>query len=360
MVLRWANKLLWGAEERQTQNVSGTDALLTALDTYYAAGGQGNVNQTAAVEFALGLIARAFMMGEVIPAIPGLDPLTLSMLARELVALGNAVRQIDINRSTGDFRLLPVADWKITGDVAPETWRYAIEQARPGDDDPARQNVAAAGIVHVRYMPRPGAPWLGISPLVAAVVTAQQLAKSDKSLEYEAGIPVGNLLPIPDGVSDAAKAGIQNALANGKGKITPVETTAGGYGQGNLAAPKSDYDQKRFGPLIPATSLDLRDRSALAILAAMGIPPTLFTSQGTALRESYRNFFTGTVEPLGALIAAELSEKLGQSIEFFFPEIIKSDISARSRAWTSFRQGEMPDPEARRIVGLPVGEAHSP
>ena len=124
---------------------------------------------------------------------------------------------------------------------------------------------------------------------------------------------MGNLLPVPDGISEKARNGIQKCLSQRVGEqITPVETTAGGFGQGYLAAPKSDYDQKRFGPLIPATSLDLRDRAALAILAAMGIPPTLFTSQGTALRESYRNFFTGTVEPLGALIAAELSEKLGQ------------------------------------------------
>ena len=68
------------------------------------------------------------------------------------------------------------------------------------------------------------------------------------------------------------------------------------------------------------------------------------------MRESYRNFFTGTVEPLGSLIAAELSEKLGQEIEFFFPEIVKSDISARSRAYASFRQTQKMD--------RPRGPAH--
>ena len=357
MVLRWANKLLWGSppepvEEHRAQDVSGIDTLLTNLDTYYATGEQANVNRTAAVEFALGMVARAFMLAEPVFPAPGLDPLTLSMLARQAVT-GNAVFQVGVNRATGNLRLLPVADYEISGGVAPETWRYDIEQARPGNDDPARLNVPAQGIVHVRYMPRPNAPWLGVSPLVAAGLTAEQLAKIERSLSWESGIPAGNLLPIPDGVSDAAKNGIRNALANGKGAITPVETTAAGFGQGTLAAPRSDYDQKRFGPLIPATSLDLRDRSALAILGAMGIPPTLFTSEGSALRESYRNFFTGTIEPLGALIASELSEKLGQNVEFFFPEIVKSDISAKSRAYASLVQGQMSDAEARRIVGLP-------
>ena len=150
-------------------------------------------------------------------------------------------------------------------------------------NDPVRLNIPAEGIVHVRYMPRSREPWVGVSPLVAAVTTAQQLAKMEKSLDYEAGIPPGNLLPIPDGISPEAKLGIRNTLANGKGAITAVETTSGGFGQGPLAAPRNDYDQKRFGPLIPATSLDLRDRSALAILGAMGIPPTLFTSEGSAL-----------------------------------------------------------------------------
>ena len=159
MVLRWANKLLWG-EERQTQNVSGTDALLTALDTYYATGGQGNVNQTAAVEFALGLIARAFMMAETTPAIPALDPLTLSMLVRQTLAQGNAVFEVDINRATGNLRLLPVANYKVFGGVAPETWSYAIEMARPGNDDPVKRNDRGVGHcpckVHAHGQESPG------------------------------------------------------------------------------------------------------------------------------------------------------------------------------------------------------------
>ena len=68
--------------------------------------------------------------------------------------------------------------------------------------------------------------------MVAAVETAQQLAKIEKSLGYEASIPMGTLLPLPDGLSDTAKSGIRNVLANGKGAISAVETTAGGFGQG--------------------------------------------------------------------------------------------------------------------------------
>ena len=134
MVLRWAWDKLWGAEERQVQNVSGLDAYLTGLDTYYATGGQASVHQTAAVEFPLGLISRAFMMAETTVPVPGLDPLTLSMIARQTIARGNAVFQVDLNPTTRILRLLPVAGYEVAGGVAPETWRYTIEQneARQG------------------------------------------------------------------------------------------------------------------------------------------------------------------------------------------------------------------------------------
>ena len=93
-----------------------------------------------------------------------------------------------------------------------------------------------------------------------------------------------------------------------------------------------------FGALIPQTSIDLRGKSSELVLGAIGIPPTLLSSEGSALRESYRNFFTGTCLPLSNLIAAELSEKLEQEITFFFPEYVQADISARSRAYQSFTQ----------------------
>ena len=52
----------------------------------------------------------------------------------------------------------------------------------------------------------------------------------------------------------------------------------------------------------------------LAVLAALGVPPSLYTSQGAALRESYRHLFGSTIEPLAQLIAAELSEKLEEEV----------------------------------------------
>ena len=167
-------------------------------------------------------------------------------------------------------------------------------------------------VVHVRYMPRPAAPWQGVSPLVAAGISAETLAYIERSLSYDAKPRGGLIMPQPDGISTRGIQQVTTAITEGQGRITPIETTAKGFGQGDSAAPKSDWEQKRFGALIPATSIDLREKFTLAVMEIMGIPASLHTSAGAAQRESYRHFFTATIEPLGKLIQEELSAKMGR------------------------------------------------
>ena len=148
----------------------------------------------------------------------------------------------------------------------------------------------------------------GISPLVRAGVTAGQLANIEKSLSMDAQPPSGLYIPLPSGSSSKTVASAKTAVTDGKGGLTLVE--APGAAMGGTGTPKSNMEQIRYGPLIPPSSIDLRDKSAQWVLAAAGIPPSLFTSQGAALRESYRHFFTKTIEPIGAIMQDELSDKL--------------------------------------------------
>ena len=358
--MRWLDNLRTNLARRMAVVDGGnvTD-VLAYLDTYYSTGDQADVNKTAAVEFALGMVGRAFMLAEPRPALPGLTPLILSMLGRQTVSLGNAVFRIGMRRETADFQLLPVMEWSVNGAAAPETWRYTIKQNRPNGKDPfgadqiPATNVPAEGMVHIRYSPPSSEPWMGRSPLISAGITAETLAKIERSLKYDSSVPTGGIMPQPDAASKSAINQAHTALTEGKGGITLVETTAGGWGAGTQAAPKADWQQKRFGPMTPESSIALWEAAMRAVIGSLGSPPSLFTSEGGALRESYRHFFTGTIEPLGGLIAQELSEKLEQDIELSFPEVVKSDISARSRAYASFLGSGMEDDEARRIVGLP-------
>ena len=343
----------------EIRQLSGADLYGNDLQAALASsqGSTADVYRTAAVEFCAGILGRAFMAAETSPALPGLDPLTMSTLVRQAVLNGNAVFRIAVAGRSGDIRLLPVAGYNITGSAAPETWRYSIKQQRPNGEDPLDTDqlpvtvVPYEGMVHVRYMPGPQAPWHGVSPLVSAGLTADTLAGIERSLGHDASVPTGGLMPQPDAASPTAIRQAGAAFTQGKGGLTLIETTAGGYGQGPSAAPRQDWDQKRFGPMPPEANIKLWEAAMRAVMASLGVNPSLYTSQGSALRESYRHLFSGTIVPLGQLIAAELSEKLEREITIAFPERVETDISALSRAFKSLAEQ---DPAwAAEVVGLP-------
>ena len=319
-----------------------------------------SVYETAAVEFAVGIVGRAAMAAEVKVSGATLDPHTMAQLFRQTVLLGESVQLIDLNRRTGMIRLLPVATRPIiTGGASPESWRYEIKLPRPNGEDPLdidqlpSRNIGADGIVHVRYMPYRSAPWQGVSPLQSAGFTAETLARIERSLQDDSKVPTGGIMPQPDGVSATGINQVKAAMTGGKGGLTLAETTASGFGLGPNAAPRKDWEQSRFGPMVPSASIQLWQAAMLAVMAALGVPPSLYTSQGGALRESYRHLFGSLMEPLGQLISAELSEKLEEEITIRFPERLRSDISALSRGFSSLAKDGYPVEQLHDMLGFP-------
>ena len=65
---------------------------------------------------------------------------------------------------------------------------------------------------------------------MSAGATADQLAKIERSLDYDASPPSGLIMPLPDGASPKAINEIQSALTVGRGGLTLVETTNQGFG----------------------------------------------------------------------------------------------------------------------------------
>ena len=61
-------------------------------------------------------------------------------------------------------------------------------------------------------------------------------------------------------------------------------------------------------------------------------PALVADTQGTAMREAYRQFLFGLVSPLGRMFAAELSEKLDEDITLDWTELRASDIAGRARS----------------------------
>ena len=242
MAFGWFNRFF---EKRQVgSGESGLNSYITDVGNYLSGDSSANAAQTAAVEFALSAIGKAFMSAVVQPTMPALTPLTLSMIARQTIAQGNSVYRIGVN-PTGPVRLSPVAQYEISGGVSPESWTYSTEQERP-TGEPLKATVPYTGIVHVRYFPRPNAPWDGVAPLVAAGASAEVLALIERSLKYDVMPRGGLIMPLPDGTNLNTPVQLKAALTQGLGAVNLVETTNQGFGQGITAAPKEDWVQKRF------------------------------------------------------------------------------------------------------------------
>ena len=358
----WSRTVDWLLGPIEPRNAlpsdSFTNSALNQFQAYYDGAGPADVHQTAAVEIGLGIIGRSFLAAEITGA--ALSPLTLAMLARQTIGLGNAVFVIDVSRRTGDIRLLPVAHYLVDGGPNPDSWRYTVRQQRPNGEDPLSIDdlpvrvLPAEGIVHVRYMPSPYSPWQGVAPLSRAGISADTLAKIERSLTYDASVPTGGLLPLPDNVGEAGKTAAFAAISEGKGKTTLVETMAAAWKGDAQGAPQKDWAQVRFGAMVPEASISLRDSTLLSILATLGVPPALYTSAGAALREAFRQLFSDTILPLGALIQHELSEKLERAVIIRFPEVFKTDINARSRSFASWLQNGVDPQYAAKAIGLPL------
>ena len=93
------------------------------------------------------------------------------------------------------------------------------------------------------------------------------------------------------------------------------------------------------------------------MLSAMGCPPPMFfASDASGQRESYRRFFSLTVEPLALMLAAELSLKMETEIGISFSGRFSGDLSGRARAFQSMTLAGMDLAKAAGLAGLLVPE----
>ena len=159
-------------------------------------------------------------------------------------------------------------------------------------------------------------------------------------------------MPVPDGLSPAQAQGVRNALVNGKGAITPVETTSGGFGQGREAAPRRDYEARRFGAQVPEPSIALRARTVELVRESYALHTAVFDGDGTSHQLAVRSMFFGTILPLSSVIAYELSQKLGGAIALDFSRSHFRDIQRISRAFKSFLEAGVSFASAAAFLGI--------
>ena len=222
---------------------------------------------------------------------------------------------------------------------------------------------ASAGVVHARFAVDPVRPWKGLPPTAYATATGSLLANLEQRLGQEAGGPVGSVVALPmsgfpgaDGDAAPAPDPLQPYRENIdklKGGVMLAETTASGWGEGMPGAPRTDWKPNRIGAAPPLPVVSLRSDAANAVLAACGVPMALVTdADGTSQREAYRRFVMAALEPVAAMLARELSEKLETRVELGFRALWAHDMAGRAQAYRQLRQGDMKEPDARNLAGL--------
>ena len=206
-------------------------------------------------------------------------------------------------------------------------------------------------MVHVKYATDTDTPWKGIGPVDSASETGRLLANVEAGLSNETGTSTGYVIPVPEGSSTDA---LTTDLRGLKGKLTLAPSLRAGWGEGQQGAPRSEYDPMRLGASPPVSLVSLRSETAYSVLAACGVPPAmLMKSDGTGLRESWRQFLHASVQPVAKVVAVELATKLDSpDLKLTFDALMASDLSGRARAFQSMVGGGMDLNRAAGLSGL--------
>ena len=296
---------------------------------------------TAALEAAAGLYSRC-MAAAVVRGAPtaerALTPPVLALVARNLIRRGEDFHVIRVRR--GALELRPQGFTYAHGSGAdPMAWTYSSTEYGPTDS--VHRWVPAASMLHCRFSVDSSRPWLGVPPWSWASATGAGIAALERMVANEAKAPHGGLLEVPaspqTGEDEDTRQldAFRDDLARAKGSLLVLEDastwSASGAGSGN-----PELRQTRFGFNPPDIVAAIRTDAGRDVLAACGVPPTLFVanSDGTAQREAFRRFMHASLRPLARIIEAEARVKLDTpNLSLDLSELHAADVAGRARAF---------------------------
>ena len=344
----------WPWQSRLETRASYTDSIVAALISDATGTATKTATATAALESCAALYAAAFARARIEPAVPALTPAVLALIARDLIRRGESVHLIDV---AGGLNLRPVGSWDVRGDHRPETWMIRCDLFGPSGN--VTRFVSHSAVVHCRYSIDPARPWLGVGPLQWAGATASLAGRIEGGLASEAGASPAQLLPVPqdggDGGGDDPLASLKGDVAAAKGRVVLVETTQGGFGTGQAAAPRHDWQQQRIGADWPDVLRATREDVFQHVATACNVPPVLLDkgAEGTSQREGLRRFAHLGLEPLGEIVAGELRDKLDMpGLALDFKSLMASDLAGKARAIKGLVDAGVGLEQAIMIAGL--------
>ena len=345
--------------EKRQDGTSYTDVVTRALVAAATGEEQGTAAGTAALETAASLYARCFSMATIAPAsvnTAALTPAVLSNIAREMVTRGESMYKI---RVAGErVRVYPVGSWDIRGADDPEQWQVRVDTSGPTSSS-TTELIPYAGVLHFLWSFDSALPWVGVGPASRSALSGRLHGALEQHLAHEVSAPVGAIIPIPSSPEtdddDVDVLGdLRKDIRNLKGSVVLTETTSSAFGEGRAFAPQHDWRPQRIGADPPDSLIALRSESGRSVLAAAGVPPSLYEVGESAAgrREALRLFLHTGLAPAGEIIAQEIALKLEVDVSINFDRTYAADITSRSRALGQMVTAGMDLDEARRLAGL--------
>ena len=351
----------WPWQKPETRSTSQTYTSLRTLASSEAAAGTDTAPlATAALEAAAGLNSRC-LAAAVVRADPiierALTPPVLALIARNLIRRGEDFHLIRVRN--GRLELRPQGVTYAVGKSAdPLAWTYSTQEYGPTDS--MHRWVPAASMVHCRYAVDSTRPWIGVPPWSWASSTGAAIAALERMVANEAKAPHGHLLGVPEApaLSDDDDTGpldgFRNDLAAAKGRTLVMERASdwkqgepSGAARGGIEHETYGLDRSLLDPLRTATGRD--------VLAACGVPPTLFVanSDGTAQREAFRRYLHGSLRPLARIMESELRLKLdAPDLELDLSELHAADVAGRARSFGQLVQAGVHPQDAAANTGI--------
>ena len=350
------------APEKRQSAPPLSHAYIDAILQQATGSASSNPTGLASLEACAGAYSRAFAAAVVTPSdrpeTRALTPSLMALIARDCIRLGESMILITV--VDGQVQLIPAGSWDISGDADPASWMVRCDVYGPSRS--TSHYVSYQSVLHFKYAYNASRQDRGTSPLSYATSTAGFAANLENRLAEESGARSGYIIPLPAAPADADTEDDPNAvgaltklkqdLASAKGKTSFVESTNSGYGDKD-ARPQKDWIQSRYGFAPPDVLTGLRSDVGKAIIAACGLSIALFDdSDGTSKRESLRQAVTTAYIPLGRLISAELTSKLGVYISLSFTDLWGHDAVGRSQALKNMIIAGVPLEKALGLSGI--------
>lgn len=361
LIMRWP----W-QREPEIRSSNYTDSILSSLLSNATGGGAKTALATAALGQCAALYGAALASCELSGpshVVRALGASWRASVASELVRHGQTMYLIDADPARG-LALQPVASWDAYGGPDPSTWAYRIERAGPSST--SWRTVPAGGVLHLRWLTDPARPWAGVGPLQHAADTGSLAGWLDKRIAEESSGPVGSFLPVArsevepevdfedndDPAADPLHA-LRQDVGKAAGRLLIVESQIAAA-DSPASAPRRDLQVARFGANPPEALIELRDRVALDVGGACGIPRALLmsTTSAGALREGWRQFVATGVDALCRKIEAQIAEQVGAAVSLSSEPLAGRDLLARGATVARLVKAGVTVPDARAAAGI--------